>query len=304
MRALITRQSLDASRLPVGRHVGAETVRGYYIDFREKTAQPEWPPDWFPWPGFHRFMGISQWGLGCYERYLSGEGEEWLAAALGACRHLTEVQEPTGGWLEPNAPHTFRLTAPWLSAMAQGQCSSLLTRLALETGSEELAESAVRGLAPMRLSSTEGGVAATLADGLFLEEYPTDPPSFVLNGAVFAVWGAYDVGVGLADDEARRLFDAAAETLARTIDRWDTGYWSLYDLYPHPVRNVASPFYHALHVRQLDMLAGMAAHPELAALAGRFRSYADSRHKRLHALGAKAIFRVVVPHRGRKAVRA
>lgn len=304
MRVLITRQSLDASRLPVGRHVSADSIRGYYIDFREKTAQPEWPPDWFPWPGFHRYMGISQWGLGCYERYLSEEGEEWLAAALDAGRFLADAQEPTGGWPEPNATHTYRLTAPWLSAMAQGQCSSLLTRLSLETGSEELAASAARGLAPMRLPSTRGGVAATLEDGVFLEEYPTEPPSFVLNGAVFAVWGAYDVGVGLANDEARKLFDAAAETLARTIDRWDTGYWSLYDLYPHRVQNVASPFYHALHVRQLDALAGMSGRPEIAAVAERFRTYAHSRRNRARALAEKAVFRVLVPRGGRSEVRA
>jgi D-glucuronyl C5-epimerase C-terminus len=190
---LFVRQSLDVDRLPVGRHVSAEAVRGYYIDFREKTTRPTWPPEWFPWPGFHRFMGISQWGLGCYERYLSGEGEEWLAAALAAGQFMAEVQESNGGWPEPKAPHTFKLQAPWLSAMAQGQCSSLLTRRSLETGSEELAASAVRGLAPLRIGTERGGVAATLDGGPFLEEYPTEPPSFVLNGAIFAGWGAHDV---------------------------------------------------------------------------------------------------------------
>ena len=73
------------------------------------------------------------------------------------------------------------------------------------------------------------------------EEYPTEPPSFVLNGAIFAAWGVRDVAVGLADAEARGLFAAVVETLAGAVDRWDTGYWSLYDLYPHRVRNVASP---------------------------------------------------------------
>jgi heparosan-N-sulfate-glucuronate 5-epimerase len=301
---LFVRQSLDVDRLPVGRHVSAEAVRGYYIDFREKTTRPTWPPEWFPWPGFHRFMGISQWGLGCYERYLSGEGEEWLAAALAAGEFMAEVQESNGGWPEPKAPHTFKLQAPWLSAMAQGQCSSLLTRLSLETGSEELAASAVRGLAPLRIGTERGGVAATLDGGPFLEEYPTEPPSFVLNGAIFAGWGAHDVGAGLADDEARSLFEAVVETLARTIGRWDTGYWSLYDLFPHRVRNVASPFYHALHARQLDALADMSGRPELAAAAERFRTYARRRRNRARALGAKVTFRLLVPHRKRGAVRA
>lgn len=304
MRASITRQSLDAGRLPLGRHVVPEGIRGYYIDFSEKSAHPRWPPEWFPWPGFHRFMGISQWGLGCYERYLSEEGDEWLAAALAAGRFLVETQEPTGGWPEPKGTHTYRLTAPWLSAMAQGQCSSLLSRLSLETGSEELAAAAIRGLAPMRIPSARGGVLATLDGGPFLEEYPTEPPSFVLNGAVFAAWGAQDVAVGLADEDARTLFAASVDTLAGGIGRWDTGYWSLYDLYPHRVRNVASPFYHALHARQLDALAGSSGRAELAAAAERFRAYAGSRRNQVRALAEKAAFRLLVPRRGRSSVRA
>jgi heparosan-N-sulfate-glucuronate 5-epimerase len=304
MKALFARQSLDVGRLPVGGHVAAEAVRGYYIDFREKTTKPTWPPEWFPWPGFHRFMAISQWGLGCYERYLSGEGEEWLAAALAAGQHLAGEQGPTGGWAEPNATHTYRLHAPWLSAMAQGQCSSLLTRLSLETGSEELGASARRGLAPMQLPSAGGGVASTLQGGPFLEEYPTEPPSFVLNGAIFAAWGVRDVAVGLSDADAASLFSAVVETLARTVGRWDTGYWSLYDLYPHRVRNVASPFYHALHARQLRLLAGMTGQSELQAVAERFEAYARLRRNRTRALAEKVAFRLLVPHRSRAAVQA
>ena len=304
MKALFVRQSLDGGRLPVGRHVATEGVRGYYIDFREKTTEPRWPPEWFPWPGFHRFMAISQWGLGCYERYLSGEGDEWLTAALAAGQHLASEQESAGGWAEPNGTHTYRLSAPWLSAMAQGQCSSLLVRLSLETGAQELAASARRGLAPLHLPSARGGVAATLAGGPFFEEYPTDPPSFVLNGAIFAAWGVRDVAVGLGDAEAESLFSASVETLAGAVERWDTGYWSLYDLYPHRVRNVASPFYHALHARQLRLLAGMTGRSELEATAERFESYGRRRRNRARALGEKVVFRLLVPHGRRGAVRA
>ena len=39
----------------------------------------------------------------------------------------------------------------------------------------------------------------------------------------------------------RGLFVDATETLAAHVDRWDTRFWSRYDLYPHPIVNVASP---------------------------------------------------------------
>ena len=61
-------------------------------------------------------MGIAQWGLGSYERYVCGEGDEWLAAASQAARTLVETQESAGrhrGWLEPRAyAHTYPITGP------------------------------------------------------------------------------------------------------------------------------------------------------------------------------------------------
>ena len=67
------------------------------------------------------------------------------------------------------------------------------------------------------------------------------PPSFVLNGAIFALWGYRDVGVGLDDRVALEQFEALTSALAANLERWDTGFWSRYDLYPHRVRTSPAP---------------------------------------------------------------
>jgi heparosan-N-sulfate-glucuronate 5-epimerase len=285
--------------LPLGAAIGGAEILGYYIDFRAKTETARWPPPWFPWPGFHRFMGIAQWGLGSYERYLLGEGEEWLTAAIKAARHIVDQQRREGrlrgGWSEPQAySHTFRTGSEWLSGMAQGQCASLLVRIGLETDDHRFVESAMMSLEPMRVSTRDGGVLARLGEGIFLEEYPTDPPSFVLNGGIFALWGAYDVWRGLGDERAGALFTEARETLSEYILRWDTGYWSRYDLYPHPVVNIASASYHTLHIDQLTALDFLSPSATLQAAAARFRTYAASPVRRTRALARKVAFRVVV----------
>jgi heparosan-N-sulfate-glucuronate 5-epimerase len=285
--------------MPLGSAVGGAEVRGYYIDFRAKTETSRWPPPWFPWPGFHRFMGFSQWGLGAYERYLLGEGEEWLAGATTAARFIADEQRREGrlrgAWPEPEAyAHTFRTGTNWLSAMAQGQCASLLVRIGLETGDARLMDCARAGLEPMRVLTKDGGVSARLGDGIFLEEYPTEPPSLVLNGGIFALWGAYDVWRALGDDGAGNLFREAYETLSENIVLWDTGFWSRYDLYPHPVANVASASYHTLHIDQLTALALLSRSPPLQTAASRFRAYAGSRANRTRALLHKVAFRLVV----------
>jgi hypothetical protein len=245
-------------------------------------------------------MAVPQWGLGAYERYLSGEGEAWLGAAVEAGRHLVDAQvrngELRGGWLEPlDYPHTFVVRGPWLSAMAQGQCASLLVRLYLEEGDEAFANAALQGLEPMRLPTSAGGVQTELEGGPFPEEYPTDPPAYVLNGAIFALWGYYDVWKGLRDEGAGHAFRKGAETLAENLHLWDTGYWSRYDLYPHPVLNVASPAYHALHLTQLRMLGVQAPDPEVERVIRRFDGYARSAACRVRARARKVLFRLVIP---------
>jgi heparosan-N-sulfate-glucuronate 5-epimerase len=288
---------------PLGAHVVPGELRGYYIDFRVKARTPAWPPPELQPLDRQLHVDVAQWGLGAFEHYLESGREEWLAAALAVGRHLAAVQERAGalegGWAHPwSYPHTFPLDPPWLSAMAQGEGASLLLRLARETGDDALLEAGVRARLPLLKPVGAGGVQAELGGGPFLEEYPTDPPSYVLNGAVFALWGCLDIDLAGGDAETRALFEAGVDALAGSLERWDTGWWSAYDLFPHPVRNVASAAYHELHILQLTALDATAPRPALTATAERWRRYGESRANRLRAQAAKVAFRLAVPRSG------
>ena len=281
----------------VGALVHPNRVGGYYIDFDFKAESPRWPPEWLGPREGQLHVTLAQWALGAYERYLKGEGEQWLDAARRAGDYLLDDQEPDGSWLHlMPMPHTFPLDPPWISGMAQGEGASVLVRLHRETGEERYAEGALRALRPFAKAPGEGGVRAELHGGPFFEEYPTTRPSFVLNGGIFALWGAYDVGVALRDQAAASDFETGLDVLARSIHLWDTGSWSLYDLYPLlPVRNVASSAYHLLHIRQLEAMALIAPRAELDRTLQRFRDYADSRVSRASSFAHKVVFRLVVP---------
>jgi heparosan-N-sulfate-glucuronate 5-epimerase len=282
----------------VGSHIGADEVRGYYVDLQEAAAQPEWPPPWLRPGTLH--VGACQWGLGSYERYVAGQGDEWLTAAAAAGDHLLSTQEQDGqlegGWAHPKPyPHTYSLRPPWLSGIAQGQAASLLVRLHLATNDERYARGARNAVRPLSLPRQQGGLLAPLGDGQFPEEYPTDPPSFVLNGGIYAFWGDYDVWIGLGDPDARRRFEEGVETLARNVHRWDTGYWSRYDLYPHRIVNVAAPWYHTLHICQLKAFDLIAPRSEFRETLSRFDGYASSPVNTTRAFVHKAVFRVLTP---------
>ena len=186
-------------------------------------------------------------------------------------------------------------SAPWVSAMAQGEGASLFVRLHLASGEAAFAEFARRALAPMAVPSGEGGCMALLAGRPFPEEYPTSPPSFVLNGGIFALWGYADVAWGLGDEAARESWEQGVDLLASEIARYDLGYWSRYDLYPHPVVNVASAGYHALHITQLEAMRLLAPRPEFDRAIEAFRRYEASRLCRARAFARKALFRLLVP---------
>ena len=51
-------------------------------------------------------------------------------------------------------------------------------------------------------------------------------------------------------ETARLALGAHFPTTGQT-HYWTGNGWSRYDLYPHPLTNVASPFYHRLHIEQL-----------------------------------------------------
>jgi heparosan-N-sulfate-glucuronate 5-epimerase len=293
------RRQLNSFQLPMGSQLSATEARGYPIDFRVKAPSPEWPPAWLA-SNLESYVSVAQRGLAYYERYLAGDGEAWRSVATAAAAWLVGRQEDsgraTGAWLHRYTfPHTYPLRPPWVSAMAQGEAASLLVRIYHETSEERFAEAAVRAMRPLGLTPPDGGAMARLDQGIFLEEYPTDPPSCVLNGGMFAIWGCFDVARALDDPTAKRLFDESVETLTVVLDRYDTGYWSRYDLFPHAVTNIASPAYHRLHIEQLKAMALLTNRPDFASAASVFEDYLERRLTRMRALARKTLFRILIP---------
>lgn len=283
-----------------GRQVDRSRLRGYYIDFHPKTvSDTAWPPAWLQ-DGYGH-VKLAQLALGHFERYVATGDADALHFADSAAAFFVTTQQPAGsadegGWYHefPYA-HRAELRPPWLSAMAQGQAASLLLRVYLETGREELAESALLAMRPFDRSVEHGGVTSVIGPSLFAEEYPTTPASHVLNGAVFALWGVRDVAETLQDESARKLHDDLLDGLVSTLPRFDLGTWSRYDLYPKPPVNIASSFYHHLHISQLQALASLYGEPVFTTLAERFVSYEERATLRIAAFMRKVAFRLRVP---------
>lgn len=232
---------------------------------------------------YHNPVSASLYALARHTETVTAAGEG-AAGFLVQARHLRRSQDTWGGWRYQVPVPRYRVAPGWYSAMAQGLAVSVLLRAHDVTGERSFRDAA-QGAVRLLLTPLAGGGCADY-DALarpFLEECPSDPPSRVLNGAVFAL-------LGLAEWETRtggRAHRPAAQRLAGALAGYDTGYWSRYDLrFAAP----ASLAYHALHVALLEAAARVFPHPELPATAGRWHGYQRRPSCRCRAAAHKARF--------------
>ena len=135
------------------------------------------------------------------------------------------------------------------------------------------------------MDSGDAGLTLERDGVVSLEEYPGEAMRGVLNGWMFALMGVRDHALLTGDPAVMAAAERLAGDLARALPRFDTGYWSLYDL----AGDVASPFYHDLHLAQLEALAR--AFPAQAAafdaVRARFEAHKASRLKTAWAVAVK-----------------
>ena len=292
---------------PEENHVARPSELGeYYMLFAQKADYPgPYDSGGIPLLDYHGKIGrqynpiaIAQYGLGNYNLFrrtgAATRREKFLRIANWLCSNLQ--QNSFGLWMwnhQFDWEYRDTLRAPWYSALAQGQGISVLVRAYQDTGDAKYLEAARSALAGFFKSVSEGGVAFTDDRGdLWFEEYIVSPPTHILNGFIWAAWGIYDYFLATKDQNADELFSRAVQTLLRNLDRYDLGFWSLYEQSGTRLPMVASPFYHQLHVVQLRIMLRLTGEDKFSVVADRWESYGRSPAKRTRALCYKSAFKL------------
>ena len=279
----------------------------YHMLFTGKADYPgEYDANGVPQLNYHGTIGlqynpiaIAQYGLGNYNLWHSTGEERRRAAFLSVADWLVRSleQNPHGLWVwNHHFDWDYRTTlkAPWYSGLAQGQGISVLVRAYQETQRQEYLDAARRAFAPMLVAVSDGGVVFWDEQGNpWLEEYIVDPPTHILNGFMWALWGVHDYWLCTREPAARQLFDSCSETLARNLPTFDVGYWSLYEHSGTRMKMLASGFYHSLHIVQLRVMSRLTGNQIFSAYADRWSAYAAKTLNRKLAYAYKAVFKVV-----------
>lgn len=279
---------------------------GYYMRFQGKAAYAG-PFDQAGVPLLnyqgeiglqHNPIAIAQYGLARFNAWLESSASHDRAAWGRAADWLTSSLKPNASghavWMHGfDWPYRQTLRAPWYSGLAQGNGVSMLVRAAQATGDERYADAAHSAFESFRHDVAHGGVVVTDPSGdLWIEEYIVEPPSHILNGFIWALWGVYDYWKWCGDRRAGEVWDRCARTLERRMGEFDTGWWSLYEA-PHEGRHMlASSYYHALHITQLRVMFRLTGKAVFAEYADRFEAYRRSRLKRARAFVQKALFKL------------
>jgi hypothetical protein len=237
---------------------------------------------------------IAQYALEQHARFCETSDPEAARAFVAQARWLRDNQVSRNG-IPGCYPFAFGWPAygakpGFLSAMTQGEAISVLLRAYQLFDDSRYLQAAKLAATPFRRDVVDGGVAWRAREDVFLEEAACAPPSHILNGWIYALWGLSDLarcwdGAWVADVYGRSL-----QTLGRRLPLYDCGHWSYYNLLASRTgfRKFATLKYHAFHVAQLRVLASMSGEPAYEATAARWESYANSFANRARVWGNAA----------------
>jgi heparosan-N-sulfate-glucuronate 5-epimerase len=272
---------------PPGRFFERDSVRGYYLDYRLKTEAKAaaHPQTLLP-------VTLAQLALGWSERALDGEQSAWrqFARIADILLHKAERENDWLLWPYHDVVRKYGLRGRWYDGMTQGQAASVFLRAFTQTGDPRYEEAARGAIEP--LLAMDSRFVCMTSDGPVLEEGGMMPPAHILNGWVFSIWGVWDVRNDLGDARAQSLLDATIACLRINLPRYDVGWWTRYSLFPHLLPDLAKPFYHRIHIDQMDVMHRLTGFAEFEAAAERWRSYETAAHRTL-ALAQKLPFKLV-----------
>ena len=167
-------------------------------------------------------------------------------------------------------PFKAGLPTPYSSGIAQALGVSVLLRAFELSGKPHYLDAATRAFESFYVDIENGGVCSKDNGYVWLEEWPSDPRSHVLNGFMFAILAIYDYLSIVDCARAHELLASVLDTLDSHILEYDAKYGSRYDL----LRGlVVSESYHQIHIRLLGTISSLCGNQRLGVIADRWEGY-------------------------------
>lgn len=229
---------------------------------------------------------LAHYILGCIREMQENRKPDYFRAQAilhGDFLVKMAVNDPKLGlvWRTPTSNPRYDLPIGYVSCIAQGVSISALVRLYTLTDDRRYLDTALKATQSLSVPLTEGGLHSPSPWGEFYEEYPCNPPSHVVNGMIFCLFGLRDLSRVTGDARIERMYRTGIETLRNVVrtNIWIYDKWATYDLrhhYDSRHRNLATRHYQYLHADQVMALAIAEKDEELMAVGKRFEKQGNS----------------------------
>lgn len=265
-----------------------EEIKGYYNNLTEKVTRFGLDGNTIPTTvvdsGEELYFSIAifQYGLAAYDLFLLNNDSEMIEKTIACADWAVENQQVDGSWvtfLYENKEHPY-------SSMAQGEGISLLLRLYQVKKDARYLNASKKALEFMLIPKENGGTTKYDGEDVYFYECTEDP--LILNGWIFSLWGVMDYCKFFKDAKVKSILDATLKTLEKRLPDFDLGYWSMYE----DGMRISSPFYHSLHIAQLNVMYELTGRAVYKEYSDRFKEYQDSWINRKRAFITKAYQKV------------
>ncbi|MCA6361571.1 MAG: hypothetical protein IM638_00905 [Bacteroidetes bacterium] len=182
-------------------------------------------------------LSIAIWGIMNYHEYQATANKDARAQVINQYRYFcdTALVEISKDRKYMGLPYRFKfhdLNAPWYSGMTQGVALSFLYRY-YDLTKDKTALVKMQQVAQfmLRTQDNKGTIGKTPEGYLWIEEYPNSKKSpQVLNGFINGLIGLAEyLEVFPGDTAARRVHNAAYQSLLNTLHKYDTPTWTNYN---------------------------------------------------------------------------
>ena len=241
-------------------------------------------------------IAIAQYGLGHYNLCVEGTKK--------SCKEFLKMADFLVNTLEKNEKNKYvwyhhfdwdyhgKVLAPWYSGLAQGNGISLLLRAYATTGDKKYLKTAELASESLFAPLKDGGCTYTDLNGFkWIEEIIRVPPTHILNGFMWALFGVYDLYLLTKNEYHKNAFEDYTKTLRHNLRIFDAGIWSYYDASEDKM--LASLFYHRLHIIQLRILYKMTKIDTFRNYAEKWYAYAQNELNKIIALFYKSGFKLL-----------
>lgn len=288
-----TRMVAGKSEMHVHQTIGEQfipgEIAGYFNNMMEKVMKEPELVENDSLPMNHAEQGdvvfpvtIFQYALGLYDLYLLKKDQKYIRKFLDLANWALDNQEAKGAWnnfgfIYPNAPY---------GAMCQSEGASVLIRAFVHTKDSKYLDAAKNAISFMLLPIEAGGTSQSVDNDICFFEFTNKP--IVLNGWIFSIMGIYDLAV-IDKESYGELWTRSVNSLIKSLYKFDNHFWSMYDL----GGRIASPFYHDLHIHQLEALYKITENETILEYINRFKKYSNNQFDKSYAFILKAIQKIL-----------